>query len=103
MGVDFGMKLLVQTRILAASLRVGRPGFITAGSGSGACIRGLKIRTNNLRRRHGQTTQRNLAQELPPDCNNQSTMTVPSRLQGIYSQVDGMDHCSELLVVVLVP
>jgi len=35
MGVDFGMKLLVQTRILAASLRVGRPGFITAGSGSG--------------------------------------------------------------------
>ena len=30
-----------------------------------------------------------------PDCINQSTMTVPSRLPGIYSQVDGMDHCSE--------
>ena len=30
------MKLLDQTRTLAASLRVGRPGFITAGSGSEA-------------------------------------------------------------------
>ena len=63
--MDFGMKLLVQTRILAASLRVGRPGFITAGSGSGAWYKRIEVRTNNLRRRHGQTTQRNLAHKLP--------------------------------------